>query len=439
MHFLASIVLLWLCSGLYAQEPTPNPAPPNDIVDLSAVAAEDSSASQPHVRIIDVTKFPKKTPLLGRILLAPFRAIAPKANAGLTFLEENKGLNPLEAILRDPVIHPVFGNLGDGSGFGFGFYASTADKLSKKFSLFTQHRYTTKKYLESAGGMLFKPFPESRLGAQVSLTGTYRLRPEEDFWGIGPNSLKSERSTYNLEERQVGVTVSATVLKNLRAGVGLSYSSNSVFDGKDPRFATTQEVFGQRGLPGLAEGAALLGTSAFLEYEGRDEPSHPRTGAYGNFSVTNNDSVGRGDFGFVNYRLDVRGYVPLGTKRRTLAVRLLGDFNTEKGGSRIPFFRLARLGDQTTLRGYDTYRFHGKNAVLGTAEYRYQLVQGIEALGFVDVGQVFNRRSEFSAANLTATFGGGISFSSSRTTAFKILVAQSPEGARLFFTFGPTF
>ena len=91
------------------------------------------------------------------------------------------------------------------------------------------------------------------------------------------------------------------------------------------------------------------------------------------------------------------------------------------------------------MRGYDTYRFHGKNALLGTAEYRYQLVQGIEALGFVDVGQVFNRRAEFSAANLTATFGGGISFSSSRTTAFKILVAQSPEGARLFFTFGPTF
>lgn len=438
MHILASFIALLLIPWLTDKEP--NTPPPVEIVDLTE---RDDTHNLPQSsarrRIIDVNQFPKKTPLPGRILLTPFRALAPKANAGLTKLEESKGLNPIEVILRDPVFHPILGNLGDGSGFGFGVYASTADNLSKKFSLFTSHRFTTKRYLESIAGVIIKPGGESKPDLQLGLTGTYRLRPEEDFWGIGPTSRKSQRSTYDLQERQVGLTLSTRLVKKLRAGLGVHYSSNSVYDGKDPRFAKINQEFGNIHLPGLTEGAALVGTSAFLEFEGRDQPSHPRVGSYASFTVTNNDSVGRGDFGFINYVVDTRGYIPLGTKRRTLALRALGNFNTEKGGSQIPFFRLPRLGDQNTLRGYDSFRFHGKNSFLASAEYRYQLVMGIEALGFVDVGQVFNRRSEFNTDNLRATFGAGIQFSSPKSTAFKILWAQSPEGARLFFTVGPTF
>ena len=85
-----------------------------------------------------------------------------------------------------------------------------------------------------------------------------------------------------------------------------------------------EERFGAARLPGLREGAALLGAGLFAEYEGRDEPANPHRGLYARFAATSNDSVGRGDFGFVNYSLDAHGYLPLGTKRRLLALRLLG-------------------------------------------------------------------------------------------------------------------
>jgi outer membrane protein assembly factor BamA len=182
-----------------------------------------------------------------------------------------------------------------------------------------------------------------------------------------------------------------------------------------------------------------LATSVFAELDERDEPGNPHAGAYVRAEATSNDSVGRGDFGFMNYLLDARGYIPLGTKRRVLALRLLGNFNDRKGGSEIPFFRLARVGDSHTLRGYDSYRFHGRNAVVSSVEYRYDLVQGIAAVAFTDFGQVFNRRSEFNTSNLHATWGGGIQFASKKSVALRILYARSGEGARLFFSFGPTF
>jgi outer membrane protein assembly factor BamA len=217
----------------------------------------------------------------------------------------------------------------------------------------------------------------------------------------------------------------------------VDFSSNRVFGGTDSRFRETQEVFPD--LPGFARGAEMIGPLAFVELDTRDQPSRPRKGTFTSFTVTSYDALGGGDFGFLNYRLDARGYVPLGTTRRVLALRLLGLFNDPKGGSEIPFFRLARIGDTQTLRGYDSFRFYGRNALAANVEYRFDLIPGIGALLFTDFGQVFNRRSELNAANLHATYGGGVEFSSKRSTVFRVLVAKSPEGMRIMFGFGPTF
>jgi outer membrane protein assembly factor BamA len=99
------------------------------------------------------------------------------------------------------------------------------------------------------------------------------------------------------------------------------------------------------------------------------------------------------------------------------------------------------------MRGYDTYRFHGRHALHTSVEYRYLLASafdekglgGIEAVAFTDMGQVFNHRSEFSRENLRATWGGGLQLSSGRSTVFRLLYARSPEGSRLMFGFGPSF
>ncbi len=415
--------------------------PPADVAEPGQAkdATGEAEAQVPRRRIVDPTKFPPKSPLPARIVLAPFRALAPKADRGMTYVETSNVLERLRIILSNPHIQPLFGGLGDGTGFGGGVYLSTAESLSKHANVFFSSHFTTRQYLLTQWGARTDPTGGAMRVFSLDLAARYHLRPEEGFFGLGPQSQRRQRTSYNLQERGIGLTASVKLPRRFRLGVGVDYSSNRIFDGKDDRFATVPETFGPGAVAGLEKGAALLGTSAFAEFDGRDEPGNPRAGAYMRFAVTSNDSVGRGDFGYVNYLVDARGYIPLGTKRRVLALRVLGDLNDRKGGSEIPFFRLARLGTSQTLRGYDTYRFHGRNAIASNIEYRYQLIQGIEAVAFTDIGQVFGPRSEFNTTNIHATFGGGAQFGSKKSIFLRILVGKSGEGSRFFFSFGPTF
>lgn len=416
----------------------------NNHQDEQAPGVSDEPVRQ---RIIDPRQIDTKDSLPARAVMAPFRFLAPRINSGLTRLENQQGMGRLGLILNNPSIRPTFGGLGDGSGFGAGVYLSTADRLSENYKLFFSAHATMKSYVETLAGAEVAPknFAGGRM--RFDLVGRYRLRPRENFWGTGTNSSRDDRATYRLSEQGVRAESSVRVARPLRVGALVDFSSSTVTNGRGKRFPGVGERFGVANLPGFGSRVALFGAGLFAEYEGRDQPDNPHAGFYARVAATSNDSVGRGDYGFVNYSLDARGYVPLGTKRRTLVLRLLGDFNDTKGGSEVPLFRLARLGDSETLRGYATHRFQGRNAVHGTIEYRYQLASsfepgglgGIEAVAFTDAGQVFDTRREFSAKNLRATWGGGLQFASQRSALFRVLYARSPEGARVMFSLGSSF
>jgi len=438
-------VILFACLTAGAQEPPALIQPSTEAVvaeagepDAEGASPRDPENPPARRRIVDTTKFPPRQNGVARVLLAPFRALGPKLNSGLTAIEEKNALERVRIILSNPHIHPLFGTLGDGSGFGGGVAFSTADSFSKNYQAFGNFHGTLKQYLEVSGGLRADPTGGGYENFSLDLAARYRRRPEEDFWGLGPNSLPN-RSSYNLEEPGVSATANFHLSKKARAGAVLDFSSARIRAGRDTDFPTTQDRFAGTLLPGLFTGADLLGYGLFAELDLRDVIGNPRSGFYAFVSATSNDSVGDEDFGFVNYRFDTRGYLPLGNKRRVLALRMMGEFNDLKGGSQIPFFRLARLGDTQTLRGYDTYRFHGQHALMGTAEYRYALAGGVEAFAFTDVGQVFDRGSDFNTDNLRVTYGGGLRFATARSLFLRLYAARGGERLRLFFSFGPTF
>ncbi|HEV8523251.1 MAG TPA: BamA/TamA family outer membrane protein [Terriglobales bacterium] len=441
-----ALIAALLPAPVWAQQPADNPeahqAQPAAIEhqreQQPAAAQGDSAESeQPRERIVDPAKFPPKSPLPARILLAPFRALAPKVERGLTSLENTQVLSIAREFLRDPHARPLIGGLGDGSGFGGGVALSTADSLPG-LQFFGTVRATTKKYTEMTAGIRSGTQSEKVEKFYVKLIGIHRLRPQEDFWGIGAGAPPL-RTNYDLQERGADLSLNLRPQSLLKFGVGFNYSSNSVFPGKDQRFPTTQSQFSPLQVPGLAEGAALLSGYFFAEFDSRKGASNPVHAGFIRLGVSSNDSVGSGDFGYWNYTLDARYYAPMGSEHRVLAMRTLLEFNSPKGGSQVPFFRLARLGDRETLRGYDTYRFHARNAAAWNVEYRVDLTGGIGAFGFTDFGQVFNDWSEFSSQFFRITYGGGLQFKSRKKIFLRVYVGKSEEGTRFFFTFGPTF
>jgi hypothetical protein len=369
---------------------------------------------------------------------APFSALGSRIEDGLDYVEDTKAIDRLVLILANPHARPLFGNLGDGSGLGGGVYLSTAQAISPKFEIFGLGHVTTKRYLQGQAGIRLKPWDSLREKLTFSLMSELRLLPQEDFWGAGATP-GSTRTNYDLQNRVVSADLTFRPTRSWRFGAALVYESASVFAGDDDRYPTTQSVFPAVSTPGLLEGAALLAPTLFVEYDRRRGRNAPIGGFYSYAAVASNDSVGRGDFGFWSYLVDTRFYVPLLSDARVLAARTLLRFNEAKGGSQIPFFRLARLGDSHTLRGYDSQRFHANNAAAWNVEYRNDLTGGIGAFAFTDFGQVFNSRSEFNTSNFRVTYGGGLQFKTRESIVLRTYLAKSEEGNRFFFSFGPTF
>lgn len=381
-------------------------------------------------RIVDPSAVPKPDPNASK-------QPGSKIDRAITKFETSKVMERLKVYMNHPIVHPRFGGMGDGSGFGLGVEFTNNVSKTPNVKLSALLQGTFRRYLFTAAGISVDPTGGGRERFQLDFTGRYQLRPRDQFYGLGPDSFRSNRSNYDLQERGFNFAAIFKPTKSLHLGAGLDFSSARVFDGRDPRYAKTPKLFPT--LPGLARGASLLSPQAFIEFDQRNEKGNPTKGVYAIFTASSNDSVGKDDFGFVNLRFDTRGYLPLGTPRRVLAARLIGNFNNEKGGSQIPFFRLARLGDTHTLRGYRPLRFYGRNALAANIEYRFEVIPGIGMLAFTDVGQVFDRRSQLTSQYLHATWGGGIEFKSKKSTLFRILVGKSGESTRLIFGFGPTF
>ncbi len=417
-------LLLWAAVAAVAQTPAQQPPaqqPPE---------TETKKPDPQNQRIVDPATMPKPDPKQDKSLSA-------KIDRALTRFEDTKMLEQVKLYLANPYIHARFGGIGDGSGFGLGVeFTNNASKPSNVRLSSILHA-TFRKYVLATAGVSVDPTGGKRERFQLDFTGRYTLRPRDNFYGLGINSLRSNRSNYDLQERGFNVAAGWKVTKSVRVGAGVDFSAARVFDGQDNRFAKTPQLFPT--LPGLTRGASLLSPQVFAEFDKRDNPGNASKGVYAHFTVSSNDSVGKDDFGFVNLKLDARGYLPLGTPRRVLAARLIGNFNQAKGGSQIPFFRLAHIGDTQTLRGYRQFRFYGRNALAANLEYRFELIPGIGALAFTDVGQVYDRRAQLTVENMRATYGGGVEFKSKKSTMFRILVAKSPEGARVIIGFGPTF
>ncbi len=337
------------------------------------------------------------------------------------------------------LIRGLWGGLGDGSGFGPGLAFKTPSGPVNLLQLHGSAQVTSEGYFKSTLGFRFDPTGGDMRIFSLDLTGRYQANPDEDFFGVGPDS-PAQRTMYDLQERGLALTFEARAARRLRFGAGEDYSGNRVFGGEDRGYANAQAVFSASQAPGLERGANLYSSFAFAEFDSRDFPRSPHRGVYLRLTASDNQGTGHSRFGYWHYGVDLRGYLPL-TRGDVLAWRGLSLWNTAKAGEAIPFFRLARLGDSSILRGYRPYRFYGRNAVASSLEYRHYFDPDFGAFLFGDLGQVYGARSELTRANLRTTWGAGLLFNDGRRkTVFKLFFGVTQqEGQRWFLTLGPTF
>src|SRR5262249_39658320 len=125
------------------------------------------------------------------------------------------------------------------------------------------------------------------------------------------------------------------------------------------------------------------------------------------------------------------------------------ELNRPKGGSQIPFYDLARLGGDSTLRGFDTFRFYGEKSILFQAELRQTVWHrgedsGLDVFGFGDTGQDWGvnsnlvlgdaRFNDLTRKNYAADGGGGVQYRVSSSLAARVEVGHSTERTGLWIS-----
>jgi outer membrane protein assembly factor BamA len=142
------------------------------------------------------------------------------------------------------------------------------------------------------------------------------------------------------------------------------------------------------------------------------------------------------------YVAELRQYLPVGIfpPSRRLALRgRLEHVAPLFNGAAIPFYQLPGLGGQSTLRGFRPNRFRNDGALVLNAEYRYPIWSNLDALVFVDAGQVYDRLAEVNIDRFHWSYGGGLHLLHRRGLSARFEVAGSTAGVRTILTVEPTF
>jgi len=170
-------------------------------------------------------------------------------------------------------------------------------------------------------------------------------------------------------------------------------------------------------------------------------PQSPTKGAY---LILQGEAAGFGGAPFNKVRLDWRRYIRVGKDKgafetRTIAYRLLLGTITGDPPGLENFF----LGGPDTLRGYDVFRFPGRNMAHLNFEYRHPVGNRVSLVLFTDIGDAWGGpfADSFGDPDFTlhVGYGLGLRFAVPGLGPIRIDQGFSKEKSQLYFSIGHAF
>lgn len=266
----------------------------------------------------------------------------------------------------------------------------------------------------------------------------YRNYPEEDFWGLGPDSLEERRSNYRLEDIWLTATAGLHFRSGLRIAAVVGLVEANVGPGRDSSYPSTELAFAPADVPALEAAPDYWRGGLRVDYDGRDNREDPGAGELASFEWTRFHDRDSGDFGFQRYEFEYRRYYSISATRR-LAGRARVVLTDTKPGQQIPFYMQPSIGGTDTVRGFDQYRFRSGNSLLFNIEYRQVWKGFIDAIAFADAGRVARSASDMGLTRLRGAGGVGARIRFGGRVFFGADLAFSREGKELWFRSGHTF
>ena len=346
----------------------------------------------------------------------------------------------LQRIFNPPRgIHARLGGIGEGAGFGGG---PGYQFIGVPFDLRTSAAASLKGYFIAEGSLRFPGTQSEDIytwanGPYVEVYARRRDSPQEDFYGLGPGSLEDDQS--NFAQRETFVRVTPAVRRGyLTAGVNLGYLDPSIGSGTDPSMPSTDEIFRPAEVPGLDAQPSFGVIEPFVEFATLDRAIDDRAGGRYRLTFTRYADRDLDQFSFNRWDVDLRQFIPFVHDTHTLALRAWVSSSDPSDGDSVPFYLQPTLGGARSLRGFRTFRFRDRSALLLQAEYRWRINEFVTGALFYDTGAVAPRLGDI--GRLERDYGFGLRAGSRATVVIRADVAfGGREGTRFLVRFDDVF
>jgi outer membrane protein assembly factor BamA len=334
-----------------------------------------------------------------------------------------------------------FGLDGPGTGGGLGPVVTFFNKnlLGKGIDVEIPLNYTFTRYELyefRASVPLIRTDSVSRLS--FDLEGGYGSRPRDDFFGLGNESKLREDTLVRTVRRQASSGFTAKLNDTWSAGFHAVYSDTGVTSPYSGHSA--QQAYTEDAVPGLFTGAILHSGIFTIGQNTETHEDYAYRGSLEQLEISHNESAGKGDFAYWKYRVNFEHFFPLTDDgRKVIAARGFAETNQSINGRAVPFFDMPWLGSTGTLRGFENFRFHDRNAVVGTIEYRYRIWPQMDWGFFLDEGQVAPKFSDLTFSGLHAGYGTRFFVWPKRNLPISVDLARSSETWRLYINVNTSF
>jgi outer membrane protein assembly factor BamA len=341
-------------------------------------------------------------------------------------------------ILDREGFHPKLGSLTVGSGFAYGLGFRDRDLFSNRGALELWAAASVKGYWATEARLRFPRLADNHL--YLEAWGSRRDYPQENFFGLGPDSNRDDRSDYAIRTNHFGGRAGVRPFaRHLLVGGGLEFLQPRLGAGQNDSYPDVPVLFPPSDVPGIDSRSDFLRSEFFVEVDYR-EPLYAKKGGWYRFDWSHFDDRTTNQFTFNRFDGDVRQFFGFLAGRRVIATRLFVSTSDTSAPQVMPFFLMPTLGGNDTLRGFREYRFRGPHAILAQAEYRWEIWSGFDGAIFYDAGKVADHRSDLNFKDLESDYGIGFRFNTNNGVIFRVDTAfGSNDGKHLYIVVGGIF
>jgi hypothetical protein len=340
-------------------------------------------------------------------------------------------LNPAEGL------YPKFGSITAGSGFSIGPGYRTTHKFGGEFDFSTFAMASMKKYWIADARMQLPRLLDEHLGLDAHIQG-YDFQ-DELFFGIGPDSARSDLVTYGFRNTVVGGSATVRPTPWLTINGAADFLNPRI----DPATGEEEDIgsrFDDTSAAGLADQPDFMRYEGTVDVNLREPRGNPRSGGRYMFAYQRYDDLESNLYSFQRAEVDVQQYISLLRDRRVLALRAMASASDADQGARVPFYYLRTLGGPDDLRGFHRKRFSDTHALLLQAEYRWEIFTAVDGAIFYDAGKVASRLEDLNLRDLESDYGIGFRFGTANGVFFRVEAAfGSRDGKHFVFRFNNVF